>query len=91
MIVVNTILDKKMDKRVYQLEDLVVVMAESGSSFKNFTRDNDTERFTIESYQFEPRIDSDKADSNPEKGMSADESDIETTNPRLQNSDWYMR
>ncbi|XP_044167094.1 P2X purinoceptor 7-like [Acropora millepora] len=63
-------------------------MAESGSSSKNFSGDNDSERFTIQPYQFEPRIDSDEADSIPEGGISGDESDIETTNPRLQNSDW---
>ena len=66
------------------------MMAESGSSSKNFDGENDGERFTIQSYEFEPRIDSDEDDSNPEEGMSGDESDIETTNPRLQNSDWYF-
>lgn len=66
------------------------MMAESGSSSKNFYGDNDSERFSIQTYQFEPRIDSDKADSIPEGGISGDESDIETTNPRLQNSDWYV-
>ena len=65
-------------------------MAESGSSSKNFDGENDSERFTIQPYQFEPRIDSDEAESNPEEGMSGDESDIETVNPRLQNSDWYV-
>ena len=52
------------------------MMAESGSSSKHFSGDNDSERFTIQPYQFEPRIDSDEA--------------IETTNPQLQNSDWYV-
>ena len=67
------------------------MMAESGSSSKTFDWENDSERFTIQLYQFEPRIDSDEADSNPEEVMSGDESGIETTNPRLQNSDWYVR
>ena len=53
------------------------MMAESGSSLKNFDGENDGERFTIQPYQFEPRIDSDEADSNPEEGMSGDESDID--------------
>ena len=66
-------------------------MAESGSSSKNFDGEKDSERFTIQPYQFEPRRDSDEADSNPEEGISGDEIDIETPNPRLQNSDWYVR
>ena len=39
------------------------MMAEYGSSSKNFSGDNDSERFTIQPYQFDPRIDSDEADS----------------------------
>ena len=66
------------------------MMAESGSSSKNFDGEKDSERFTIQPYQFEPRRASDEADSNPEEGISLDEIDIETTNPRLQNSDWYV-
>ena len=66
------------------------MMAESGSSSKNFDGEKDSERFTIQPYQFEPRRDADEADSNPEEGISGDEIDIETTNPRLQNSDWYV-
>ena len=67
------------------------MMAESGSSLKTFSGDNDSERFTIQPYQFEPRIDSEKAYSIPEGGISGDESDIETTNPQLQNLDRYVR
>ena len=67
------------------------MMAESGSSSKNFDGEKDSERFTIQPYQFEPRRDSDEAYSNPEEGISGHEIDIETTNPRLQNSDWYVR
>ena len=67
------------------------MMAESRSSSKNFDGEKDSERFTIQPYQFEPRRDSDEADSNPEEGISGDEIDIETTNPRLRNSDWYVR
>ena len=67
------------------------MMTESGSSSKNFDGEKDSERFTIQPYQFEPRRDSGEADSNPEEGISGDEIDIETTNPRLQNSDWYVR
>ena len=66
------------------------MMAESGSSSKNFTGENDSERFTTQPYQFEERVDSDKGDSISGGGISGDESDIEATNPRLQNSDWYI-
>ena len=83
----NTIWIKE---RFYDREEFGDVIAQSGSSSKNFSGDNDSERFTIQPYQFEPRIDSDEADSIPEGGISGDESDIETTNPRLQNSDWYV-
>ena len=83
----NTIWIKERD---YDREEFGDVMAESGSSWKNFSGDNDSERFTIQPYQFEPRIDSDEADNIPEGGISGDESDIETTNPRLQSSDWYF-
>ena len=79
-----------MKGRFYDREEFGDVMAESGSRSKNLSGDNDSERFTIQPYQFEPRIDSDEADSIPEGGISGDESDIETTNPRLQNSDWYV-
>lgn len=84
-----TILDK--GERIYTLEDFVVVMAKCGCNSNSFDGERDSERFTIQPYQFEPRIDSDEADSNPEEGVSGDESDNETTNPRLQNSDWYVR
>ena len=83
----NTIWIKE---RFYDREEFGDVMAESGSCSKNLSGDNDSERFTIQPYQFEPRIDSDEGDSIPERGISGDESDIETTNPRLQNSDWYV-
>ena len=66
------------------------MMAESRFSSKNFSGDKDSERFTIHPYQFEPMIDSDEADSIPGGSISGGESDIETTNPRLQNSDWYV-
>ena len=79
-----------MKARFYDRKEFGDVMAESGSSSKNLSGDNDSERFTIQPYQFEPRIDSDEADSIPEGGISGDESDIEITNPRLQNLDWYV-
>ena len=54
------------------------MMAESGPSSKNFDGEKDSERFTIQPYQFESRRDSDEADSYPEEGISGDEIDIET-------------
>ena len=66
-------------------------MSLSGSESDNFDEEQDVGSFTIKLYQYEPRINSDDADSNPE-GRSGNESmgSDEETNPRLQNSDWYV-
>ena len=66
-------------------------MSLSGSESDNFDEEQDVGSFSIKPYQYEPRINSDDADSNPE-GRSGDESmgSDEETNPRLQNSDWYV-
>ena len=66
-------------------------MSLSGSESDNFGEEQDVGSFSINPYQYEPRINSDDADSNPE-GRSGDESmgSDEETNPRLQNSDWYV-
>jgi len=63
-------------------------MSEAGSSFDNFDDEQDGERFTIQPYQFEPRINSDEAESL--SGEEPMESDEEGANPRLENSDWYV-
>ena len=63
-------------------------MSESGSSVDNFDDEQDGERFTIQPYQFEPRINSDEAESL--SGEEHMESDEEGANPRLENSDWYV-
>ena len=63
-------------------------MSEAGSSFDNFDDEQDGERFTIQPYQFEPRINSDEAESL--SGEEAMESDQERVNSRLENSDWYV-
>ena len=57
----------------------------------NFDEEQAAEMFTIQPYQFEPRVSSDEADSNPEH-ISGDEcmTSDEETNSRLQNSDWYV-
>ena len=63
-------------------------MSEAGSSFDNFDDEQDSERFTIQPYQFEPRVNSDEAESL--SGEETMESDEEDANPRLENSDWYV-
>lgn len=64
-------------------------MSESGSASDNFDEEHDGEGFTIQPYQFEPRINSDEAESlsGEEANMESDE---EHANPRLENSDWYV-
>ena len=62
-------------------------MSEAGSSLDNFDDEQDSNRFTIQPYQFEPRINSDEAESlSGEESMESDEG----ANPRLENSDWYV-
>ena len=63
-------------------------MSEAGSSFDNFDDEQDSERLTIQPYQFEPRVNSDEAESL--SGQETMESDEEGANPRLENSDWYV-
>ena len=63
-------------------------MSKGGSSFDNFNDEQDGQRFTIQPYQFEPRINSDEAESLSGKELM--ESDEEGPNPRLENSDWYV-
>ena len=49
-------------------------MSEAGFSFCNFDDEQDIERFTIQPYQFEPRINSDEAESlSGEEAMESDE------------------
>ena len=66
-------------------------MSEAGSSFDNFDDEQDSERFTIQPYQFEPRVNSDEAESlSGEETMESDEEGANPANPRLENSDWYV-
>ena len=63
-------------------------MSEAGSSFDNFDDEQDAERFSIQPYQFEPRINSDEAESlSGEESMKSEE---EGANSRLENSNWYL-
>ena len=63
-------------------------MADSGTYSNKIDEEQACESFRP--YQFEPRVSSDEADSNPEdvddKCMASDEE----TNVRLRNSDWYV-
>ena len=66
-------------------------MSVSGSDSDNFDEEQDGGSFSIKPYQYEPRVNSEDADNNPEGG-SGDESmgSDEEANPRLQNLDWYV-
>ena len=66
-------------------------MSVSGSDYDNFDQEQDGGSFSIKPYQYEPRVNSEDADNNPE-GSSGDESmgSDKEANPRLQNSDWYV-
>lgn len=66
-------------------------MSVSGSDSDNFDEEQDGGSFSIKPYQFEPRVNAEDVDNNPEDG-SGDESmgSDEETNPRLQNSEWYV-
>ena len=72
--------------------NIAEIMTEPGAASDNFDGERGSERFTIQPYQFEPRVNSDEADSDNESrsGDEAMESDVENTNPRLENSDWYV-
>ena len=49
-------------------------MSEAGPSLDNFDDEQDSNRFTIQPYQFEPRINSDEAGSlSGEESMESDE------------------
>jgi len=63
-------------------------MSKAGSSFDNFDDEQDGQRFSIQPYQFEPRVSSDEAESL--SGKEHMESDEGGANPRLENSDWYV-
>ena len=58
-----------------------------------FDEEQDGQGFTIQPYQFEPRINSDAVDTDNES-RSGDEdmegSEEENTDPRQENSDWYV-
>ena len=48
-------------------------MSEAGFSLDNFDDERDSNRFTIQPYQFEPRINSDEAESlSGEESMESD-------------------
>ena len=68
-------------------------MSDIEAHSSNFDQEQDGQRFNIQPYQFEPRRNSDAAETDNES-RSGDEdmegSEGENTNPRLENSDWYV-
>lgn len=67
-------------------------MSASGAAAHNFDEEREGQRFTIQPYQFEPRVNSDEAvrDNESMSGEEAMGSEEENINPRLENSDWYV-
>ena len=63
-------------------------MSRFGSDSDNFDEEQEVGRLTIKPYQFEPRVDLDEAESHSDGDQLSD--DDEATNPRMQNSDWYV-
>ena len=66
-------------------------MSEIEVNSNNFDEEQDGQSFTIQ-YQFEPRINSDAADTDNESRSSDEDmegSEDENTNPEQENSDWY--
>ena len=68
-------------------------MSDIEANSSNFDEEQDGQRFNIQPYQFEPRRNSDAAETDNES-RSGDEdmegSEGENTNPWLENSDWYV-
>ena len=67
-------------------------MSEIEVNSNNFDEEQDGQRFTIQPYQFEPRINLDAADTDNESRSSDEDmegSEDENTNPEQENSDWY--
>ena len=65
-------------------------MSKSGSDSENFDEEQAVQSCSIQPYQFEPRKNSDEADSNSEGDESMASDEETSSNPRLQNSDWYV-
>ena len=65
-------------------------MSKSGSDSENFDEEQAVQSCSIQPYQFEPRKNSDEADSNSESDESMASDQETSSNPRLQNSDWYV-
>ena len=65
-------------------------MSKSGSDSENFDEEQAVQSCSIQPHQFEPRKNSDEADSNSEGDESMASDEGTSSNPRLQNSDWYV-
>ena len=70
---------------------ITLTMSNSGSESEFSYEEQGAQTFSIQPYQFEPRVNTDERDFNAE-GISGDESmeGGEELNPRLENSDWYV-
>ena len=70
---------------------ITLIMSNSGSESEFFDEEQGAKTFSIQAYQFEPRVNADERDINAES-LSGDESmeGSEELNPRLENSDWYV-
>ena len=66
-------------------------MSNSGSESEFSDEEQGAQTFSIQPYQFEPRVNTDERDINAES-LSGDESmeGSEELNPRLENSAWYV-
>ena len=70
---------------------ITLIMSNSGSESELSDEEQGAQTFSIQPYQFEPRVNTDERDINAES-LSGDESmeGSEELNPRLENSDWYV-
>ncbi|CAH3162429.1 unnamed protein product, partial [Porites lobata] len=68
---------------------ITLIMSNSGSESELSDEEQGAQTFSIQPYQFEPRVNTDERDINAES-LSGDESmeGSEELNPRLENSDW---
>ena len=70
---------------------ITLIMSNSGSESEFSDEEQGAQTFSIQPYQFEPRVNTDERDINTES-LSGDKSmeGSEELNPRLENSDWYV-
>lgn len=78
----------------FMVQKIAWIMFESGAASDNLDEERDSQRFTIQSYQFESRVNSEEADGDKWKhfgrGSYGKQASYENTSPRLKNLDWYV-